>query len=112
MWPLVETVLDNGFSQFAFACDGSACAEWHHALDVDAYAVIPYEDAVATNGIVLQQSGPSESLPKSALRKLGSLSCNDLERLCRHYNLINAGFGRLFMEGLYDVVGDWNRPSP
>ena len=107
----MEAVLDTGFSQFAFACDKSACVEWYRVLGVDDYVVVPYEDALATNGIVLQQSGPSESLPKAALRQTGSLSCDDVERLCRHYNLISAGFGWFLVEGLNEVAWDWNRPS-
>ena len=104
--------MDNGFLQFAFACDESACATWHHVLDVDDdYAVLPYEGALATNGIVSQQTGPPESLPKAALRKTGSVSVEDLERLCLHYNLIDAGFGGLFRESSYDAVWDWSRPS-
>ena len=75
------------------------------------YAVLPYEGALATNGIVLQQTGPPESLPKAALRKIGSVSVEDLERLCLHYNLIDAGFGGLFRESSYDAVWDWSRPS-
>jgi hypothetical protein len=96
VWPLVETVLDNGFSQFAFAYVAPACAEWHHVLDVDAYWVVPYEDALSTIGIVLQQTGPSESLPKAALRKTGSITFPDAHQLCRHYRLLNEGFGGLF----------------
>jgi len=54
VWPLVQTVQENGFSQFTFVCDESGRATWHNVLDVDDdYVVFPYEDVLATNGIVV-----------------------------------------------------------
>ncbi len=85
-WPVDARAVD-GTLQMSFACDKDAFAQWHHVLDVDAYQVIPYTEALVPYGIALQ-SRDAEPLAKAAMRKTGSLSCDDLLRLARHYQLI------------------------
>jgi len=109
VWPMVPQIC-NDTLHLQFACDRNACAQWHHVLALDDYDVIPYCEALLPYGISLQKSGNSEPLAKAALRKCGSLSCDDLARLARHYALIeNVTPGRKrLLELLANHVGGYD----
>ena len=88
-WPMIRDARD-GTIDFKFDCSPGAGAQWHHVVDVDAYQVIGCVETFRDNCIMLRMSGDVESLPKSALRKSGCLSLDDLDRLARHYALIDT----------------------
>jgi hypothetical protein len=89
-WPLVGETRDDTFQLKFDISSANAGAHWHHVVDPNSYQVIPCIEEKRGDCIVLQKSGEPESLPKSALRKPGSLTMDDLERLAIHLEVIGA----------------------
>jgi hypothetical protein len=89
-WPLVGETRDDTFQLTFDISSANAGAHWHHVVDPNSYQVIPCIEEKRGDCIVLQKSGEPESLPKSALRKPGSLTMDDLERLAIHLEVIGA----------------------
>ena len=89
-WPLVGETRDDTLQLKFDISSTNAGAHWHHVVDLNSYQVIPCIEEKSGDCIVLQKSGEAESLAKSALRKSGSLSMDDLERLARYLELIGV----------------------
>ena len=102
-WPVDMLLSVDCPAAVSFRTTNGAAAQWHHILDVDAYAAVSYTAKRRDVGVVLEFVGVEEPLAKAALRQSKRLSFTDLDRLASHYNL-KCGFGRKSRPRLLEIL--------
>jgi hypothetical protein len=86
LWPvdLLESDI-HGMRTMQLRAPAGAC--FGHITDPSLWQVVPYTPERRPQGIVLQQSGPPESLVRACLRRPKELAHHDLIRLAAHLEI-------------------------